>query len=582
MPIKSSGYFNDPAMAQVAANIAGLFEPPSGADAAGFATAAKTRQQTKALAEYYRLIQSGVPPREAEGLAIGADLYDPSASFNAVDINAATQRRGQDVDLQGTKYTADVGATTTRRGQDITAASQLKSDLLAPVAEGATRFVPPTIADQFAVPETQRGNISAAPGEQITLPGTGVEGAPDQVIAGATVPLTLEQEKAIAFNELTAQQQQDILMGADELVQGVDPVSKKPIWVTRGEAARRQLAPYKVPTMDEVNAAAMQQATAEDPETQRALVDSILHGGETPLKVVPAGATQPIYQYPGKAIGQTAYVEPTSVEKVVNGQALMQDDSAVPVYQEPGESVWRNAQTKLPIDMSKVKAVSNLPTPQGGIEDILTKPVQSNLEQQIIDATQAQETAVALRDLVAKSPSSQGIVGMIRGTLQNWREVAGEAGDYFGGDIDAIRQRIDSGLEGSDLAQSFDPNIPAIDALANLLAYQYAKTQTGERLSNEAIQNYRRSLGIDSFSANQKDSMARLNTAIATIERARNTFMQARKGGVESIVKAAPEAPAATSIPPAAAAPAAAAPAATDTEEVWDIDPATGKPRRVK
>jgi hypothetical protein len=206
---------------------------------------------------------------------------------------------------------------------------------------------------------------------------------------------------------------------------------------------------------------------------------------------------------------QGAEAKPTNGLAVINGQQ-------VAVVQRPDNS-WVEAQTGTPIPAGI--PVYDIPKPQGTAEEIgLGKPAQNDVQKRLIDIRLAKDTATTLRNKIAESPASQGAVGWLRGTAQNVIQTGGELGTYFGGGVADVNNAIASGLADADLAGSFDVNIPAIEMLSNLLAFQYAKTTTGERLSNEMLRTTKTALGLDGLTANQASSIARLNQAIERIE----------------------------------------------------------------
>lgn len=267
-------------------------------------------------------------------------------------------------------------------------------------------------------------------------------------------------------------------------------------------------------------------------------------GEQSPVMIdTPNG---PMFEHPGAAIGQPAFVNKGAQAKPENAVALLRNGTRVPVVQQP-DGRWVHAQTAevMPPDIEIFK----LPQAQGTSADIgLSKPTNTYIEKQLIDIATAKDTAVKLRDLIATAPASQGIVGMLRGTAQNIIQAGNELGQFFGGGVAEVAQDIQNGLADASLAGAFDPNIPAIEMMANLLAFQYAKTTTGERLSNEMLRSARAALGLEGLDANQANSIARLNQAIAQIESQEALLNRVREQGLGSISQPAPAAPGAASI----------------------------------
>lgn len=279
--------------------------------------------------------------------------------------------------------------------------------------------------------------------------------------------------------------------------------------------------------------------------------------GTTPVENVVGPDGRPVIQYRDQAVGAEPFFNAGAEAKPTNGVAVLRDGSRVPAVQGPGGR-WTHAQTgaELPADIQ----VFAIPQAQGTAEEIgLSKPTNSQVEQQLIDIAVAKDTATQLRSMIAEAPASQGIVGALRGTAQNIIQTGGELGGFFGGGVAEVMADIEGGLADQNLAGAFDPNIPAIEMMANLLAFQYAKTTTGERLSNEMLQNTRKALGLDGLTANQASSLARLDQAIDQIGRQEEILRGARRGGVDAI----------------GAAPGAAPVSEPATGgEVWDFDEA--------
>lgn len=283
--------------------------------------------------------------------------------------------------------------------------------------------------------------------------------------------------------------------------------------------------------------------------TDTMLLDTIL-GADAPVKAV--GPEGPVYMSPGQAArtGAAAYVDAGSQAAPENGMAMLADGSKVPAIQDTATGRWKHAQTgqELPADIQVYKT----PAPTGTNEELgVGKTTANRIDQQLIDVAIAKDTATSLRDMIEKSPASQGAVGWLRGTTQNVIQTGGELGDYFGGGIAEVSEAIRSGAADANLGEFFDPTLPAIEMMANLLAFQYAKTTTGERLSNEMLRASKAALGLDGLTANQASSLARIDMAIERMEAQERILLDAKKNG------------------PGAAA---AAPAVTDGPQPGDVE----------
>lgn len=482
--IRGNGGYNSPELAQAAVSIAQMFGPPSAGDLAAYSTARANNQKSDIVG---RLAQNP----EYQGFdhqSILADLYDPTQSFQRVNMDDATNRRGQ-----------DITAATSRANNADTNRTGLISSMFGSLSEGEVRpTLPGDIAGMYGLPELPQVAGNAKPLSQ------------DQVLGGHT-------QRLIDAGKISDQN----------------------------------------------------------------LISTVM--GDVPVENI-VGPDGPMIVPRDQAHGQQPYFNPGAEAKPSNGVAVLRDGKRVPAVQNRSTGRWTNAQTgqELPGDIQ----IFAVPQAQGSAEEIgmVSKPTGSQIEQQLIDIAVAKDTAQSLRNLIAESPASQGVVGALRGTAQNIIQTGGELGTFFGGGVAEVMADIEGGLADVDLAGQFDPNIPAIEMMANLLAFQYAKTTTGERLSNEMLQQTRSALGLDGLTANQASSLARLDQAIAQIESQEKILRTARTGGVDAISGSAPAGAPAAAIPSTATN----APPVPQTQAEYDalpsgavyVDPDDGKQYR--
>ncbi len=150
MPIKSNGYFNSPAFAQAASNLSALFEPPSGADAAGWAAASAKRDEASRLKQLFDYAQNpNFDQQQFDRLGVGAGAYNPTQSYYSVDQGNATTRRGQDVTAATSR------ANNTDDNARMLAAEKLGGlqKLYGPLSQGEIApAMPAEIATQFGAP----------------------------------------------------------------------------------------------------------------------------------------------------------------------------------------------------------------------------------------------------------------------------------------------------------------------------------------------------------------------------------------------------------------------------------------------
>lgn len=216
------------------ANLAQMFAPPSGGELAGYARARLANTQADQLGWLFD--NPNDPTASNRAALVGVQGYGntPAGFTFGVDQNNATSRANNAADnarvLQQTNL-QQAGETT--------------RTMLAPVAAGATRFVPPTIADMYSVPQEQVGVISANPGERVFTP----SGA---TFEGGAKPLTETEwnaaQKARLHEQgaLTDDMLIDHIMGDRAPVQASGPDG--PIFMSPGAAVRQGASPYVAPS----------------------------------------------------------------------------------------------------------------------------------------------------------------------------------------------------------------------------------------------------------------------------------------------------------------------------------------------
>lgn len=152
MPIRSSGYFNDPALAQAAANLSALFQPPSAADTAGYAAADAKRAEMNNLGRLFDYSQDPNLDQtrfDRMGLAVGR--WTPNQSFYSVDQGNATSRANNASD--------NARALEERRLQE---SGLMQRQLAEPISVNQDQkvFLPPAVADSVNLPAILEGNRS--------------------------------------------------------------------------------------------------------------------------------------------------------------------------------------------------------------------------------------------------------------------------------------------------------------------------------------------------------------------------------------------------------------------------------------
>lgn len=235
MPVTSNRYYNDPSLGAAFSNLANIFAPPSGSDLAGYAGAKAKQEEAARLAELFNYAKDpNYDQAQADRMGVLGGLYTPNQSYYSVNLGDQTTRRGQDVTASTSRANNAADNARLLEAARLSNTTDITQSLLAPVGQGATRFVPPSIADMFDLPGTQVGNVAASPGERIVTPD-------GREIMGAPKPLTETELKAQILGTLPDNEQRAAaLSGVDvENVVGANGLAEV---VMRPDAVGRQ--PY--------------------------------------------------------------------------------------------------------------------------------------------------------------------------------------------------------------------------------------------------------------------------------------------------------------------------------------------------
>lgn len=217
MAITANRMYNDPALGQAFSNLAAAFSPASGADLAGYATAAGKKQQNQIVA------QLAADPRYAgfDHQAILADLFDPTQSFRKVEMDDATARYGVDT-------AASTSITNNTADNERAMLEAILGAATGPVAQGAIR--PSFNPGDYGVPA-----VPAVP-----------------EFAGSVAPLSETQWRAQEnarlreAGTLTDDMLLDAIVGERAPVQVLTP--EGPQFASPGAAVRTGATPYDKPT----------------------------------------------------------------------------------------------------------------------------------------------------------------------------------------------------------------------------------------------------------------------------------------------------------------------------------------------
>lgn len=287
MAIKNNHFYNDPAMAQAAANLSDLFGAPSGSDASGYATARATDLETgqrQAIWDYMQDPNADQTLLDRAG--VFSDLYDPTQSYAAVQSTADTARYGYDTQ-----------ALTSRSNNNADNIQLAAANAATNAQSGANNAADNRRQALIAMHE----NLS--PGE--IRPGWTPEeakllGVPEMAqVSGAVKPLSLEEQKAdylrrMATGDTTGLTDTDIikqaLLGTEQQAT-VDPVTHQPVLTNRFEAAGAQ------PVLSETDEKGLAFSQLPDRSKQESVVD--IKGVDTYHAVDPKGAERSFVGYIG-------------------------------------------------------------------------------------------------------------------------------------------------------------------------------------------------------------------------------------------------------------------------------------------
>lgn len=226
MPIGTNRVYNDPALGQAFSNLSSLFAPPSGSDLSGYAAAAAKKEEAARLAELFRVAQDpNADWSTLDRLGIGAGVFNPSQSLEAVDRNNSTQRYGYDRSYQSSREnnTAD-----NARALQTSAMDNQRSAITS--LYGALK--PGEVAP--AVP----GDVAGLVG----LPGIDQRSGLAPILSEAEVK-GRERQRLTENGMLTEQMLLDSILGEKSPVQAVGP-GGTPTFMSPGAAVREGAQPF--------------------------------------------------------------------------------------------------------------------------------------------------------------------------------------------------------------------------------------------------------------------------------------------------------------------------------------------------
>lgn len=217
--IKSSPYFNSPQFAQAASNLASLFEPPSGADAAGWAAANAKKAEASRLQQFFDYRNApNFDQQTFDRMGVAAGAYQPNQSYYSVDQGNATTQRGQDVTAATSRAN---NAADNARALETNRVTEL-GNLFTPLSEGQVRpALPADIAGVFGVPH----DLPQTEGREKPL-------TDDQLKAAILAQMPRGQQEAAAFGNTPVEN--IVTPAGPRIATRLDAIGQEPAYEPKG------------------------------------------------------------------------------------------------------------------------------------------------------------------------------------------------------------------------------------------------------------------------------------------------------------------------------------------------------------
>jgi hypothetical protein len=544
---RKSGYYNDPAIGQAFSNLANMFAPPDGGEAAGWATANATNQKAQRLADFFKYAQApGVDRGRLDAMGVGAGVYQPNQSYYAVDTGNATNIAMNDADNSTAILTNKADNERALRQTGMEQEGQTYRKKLEPFAVNKDQLY-------FASPEAQEVFPS--------LPATGVNlAATEADNANALARTQAEQAGALERKKLEpfAVNKDQFFYASPEAQQtfGAPAEGRGIVSVNPGEAAvmpwggRIEGAPKPL-TESEKTAEILGTLSPED-QRNRALqgvpVETVQRADGTPEIVNRTDAVgRTPAPPPGTKLETQNYLEPQPDGTYARGTA----------YFDQGRRRW--------IDTADGRLLAPSATFSGQLSSAESTSfggaTGANLTKAggLMASADAAEGAIRQYvDLLEKNPGIVGTPGFVRGVGQNAVQVLSELQQAWGDTIDAnspisldqVKQAVTA------VSGNYDPNIQAARVLESEIAYRYAQllNPSGE-VSRQAFERAMETVKGGTL-PNNASALAGVNQILETTKRARREAEMLRsppRPGQGAAAEAAT-----TAAPSSAAAPAGA------------------------
>lgn len=269
------------------------------------------------------------------------------------------------------------------------------------------------------------------------------------------------------------------------------------------------------------------------------------------------------------SVGQEPYFNDTRQAQVANYKTPNGGVGTASLDKDSGR--WKDTQTGAELPAGSQTYTANLQGDKGSTG--LGASTQNNIDGMLVDLSLAQDTSKQLRGIITKNPGVQGLVGSLRGTVQDVVQTGNEVGQLLKLNMDKMKKDVVDGRVDPDVVKqfaNFDPNIPATKMLETLLTAQVAKVlDPNGRVSNDRYKQVSEALGQGGLTGNTQRTLATLDQLDKIIASRRELLGPSAPAAAKVGQPATPAAPSVPiSAPGATAAPPQSAPV-----ERWERGP---------
>lgn len=488
--------YNNPAIGQAFENLAGMFAPPSGQDAAAWAAANAKNAEAKRLADFYGAATS-LPTDAYDRQAAALGIFSPTQGFGARNMADATTQRGQDVAArtsiannvlsnQTQRYGIDVGSSDARYGVDSRATVDMRGQDLTAAMNTAINDAD----NAAALDRLYASPVAVNQGQRVYLPGkTAAATGLSPVLEGTAAPLNESETIATVLQGMRPEDQQRLI--EQKYAMSGDQV--------KGDILRT-LAGSGNLSQDQINRA----AGIADPDVEKVVGDD----------------GKPVFATRTDAIGKQAFVnEGAQAAPQLRNYQTSDGRNGNAVY-DNGRGTWVDTTTKVPLPEGSTLYTGEL---SGGGAETGFGPQKPNL----VAATNleasldsAQQLSGNLRGILAQNANVAGIPGRVKGIAQSLASSANQVLGAYGSELpisaDTLEQIKAAAARATPPGSpNYDANIVRLQSGLYDLAYMRAQINnpTGE-VSRQAFDRAMESLG-QSVLSSQED----LSTALDAFEK---------------------------------------------------------------